>query len=462
MVERVTVPDMMNAREARAQAQRMLLERHPGAVVVCLCMNIAGPVKRTDNIERAFAWGAASVRAVLAPYEKLFDAEIHEKTGPEAMLCLQGDAMEIKRRLCSLEDHEALGRLLDIDVIAPNGEKISRTEIGLPPRKCLLCENDAPVCARSRAHSVDSLFARANAIIDAHFEEVFVKRTAENAQRALLCEVAVTPKPGLVDRHNSGAHDDMDVFTFIHSACTLCGYFETCARIGLSYRGKDAQTCFDALRVPGLLAEADMRRATGGVNTHKGAIFSLGIACASLGMGSGEPFCAEDVLLRCGEMTRLRMQDELECAKQGQARTFGEQVYQKKGVGGVRAEAAGGFASVRETALPRLNDALAAGLSLNDAALCALVALMARTEDTNAVRRGGESGAKAMREKAQALDSRMVAAIAAGKAQEVLDDFRNELTHWDEALTRQRISPGGCADLLAMALLMRFCQEDAQ
>ena len=104
MVERVTVPDMMNAREARAQAQRMLLERHPGASVVCLCMNIAGPVKRTEKIERAFAWGASAVRAVLEPYETLFDAEIHEKTGPEAMLCLHGDAQEIKRRLCFLEE----------------------------------------------------------------------------------------------------------------------------------------------------------------------------------------------------------------------------------------------------------------------------------------------------------------------------------------------------------------------
>ena len=328
MVERVTVPDMMNAREARAQAQRMLLERHPGASVVCLCMNIAGPIKRTEKIERAFAWGASAVRAVLEPYETLFDAEIHEKTGPEAMLCLHGDAQEIKRRLCFLEDGCALGRLLDIDVIAPDGRKLSRTEIGLSPRKCLLCENDAPVCARSRAHSADQLFARAGEIIDAHFEEAFIRRTAENAQRALLCEVAVTPKPGLVDRHNSGAHDDMDVFTFIHSACTLCGYFAACTRIGLAHRGGDAQACFDALRVPGLLAEAGMRRATAGVNTHKGAIFSLGIACASLGMSWGEPFSAEHGLLRCGEMTRLRMQDELENARQGQARTFGDQVYQ--------------------------------------------------------------------------------------------------------------------------------------
>ena len=190
MAERVTVSDMMDAREARAQAQRALLARYPGASVVCLCMNIAGAIKRTENIERAFSWGLRNVKAVLAPCETLFDAAIHEKTGPEAMLCVRADARAIKRRLCALEDGEALGRLLDIDVIAPDGGKISRTEIGLPARRCLLCGNPAPVCARSRAHSADALFEKANAIIDAHFEAAFAKRTAENAQRALLFEVA--------------------------------------------------------------------------------------------------------------------------------------------------------------------------------------------------------------------------------------------------------------------------------
>ena len=121
MAERVTVSDMMDAREARAQAQRALLARYPGASVVCLCMNIAGAIKRTENIERAFSWGLRNVKAVLAPCETLFDAAIHEKTGPEAMLCVRADARAIKRRLCALEDGEALGRLLDIDVIAPDG-----------------------------------------------------------------------------------------------------------------------------------------------------------------------------------------------------------------------------------------------------------------------------------------------------------------------------------------------------
>ena len=460
MAERVTVPDMMNAREARAQAQRALLARYPDAAVVCLCMNIAGPIKRTENIERAFAWGVSRVKAVLAPYETLFDAAIHEKTGPEAMICVRADAKAVKRRLCALEDGEALGRLLDIDVIAPDGGKISRTDIGLPARRCLLCDKPAPVCARSRAHSVDALFERANALIDAHFEAAFAERTAENAQRALLCEVAVTPKPGLVDRHNAGAHRDMDVFTFIHSACALRPYFETCARIGLAHRGGDAAACFDALRVPGLLAEDAMRRATGSVNTHKGAIFSLGIACASLGMGYGAPFDVRETLMRCGEMTCAQMRRELEAAKAGQARTFGEAIYRKAGIGGIRAEAAGGFAGVREIALPRLKAGLAAGLTLNDAALCALVALMANTQDTNAVRRGGEDGARRMRETARALDGEIARELENGAIAESIGGIRQKLAEWDARMSAAGISPGGCADLLAMALLTTFCESD--
>ena len=351
----VTVPDMMQAREARFFMQQTMLARYPGASLVCLTMNVAGPVKTTPAIERAFAWGMEKIRAVLAGAKQLFEADIHEKTGPEAVFVFTGDAREIKRRLCLLEDGCAMGRLLDIDVILPDGGKIARTQIGLPPRKCLLCEADAPVCARSRTHTVSELFERTHAIINEHFGEEFAKYTAQQAQRALLYEVAITPKPGLVDRMNAGAHDDMDVFTFIDSACALREYFETCTRIGLCHRGKAERDCFDALRTPGLLAEAAMKRATGGVNTHKGAIFSLGIYCAALGMGyDGNKSDTMAALARCGGMTRMRMQEELASISEGAARTFGEEIYVRRGVGGVRAEAAGGFASVREYGLPRL------------------------------------------------------------------------------------------------------------
>lgn len=452
----VTVSDMMNAREARAYAQRALLERHPGATLVCLTMNVAGPVKTTARIERAFAWGEGQVRAVLAPHGMLFAHAIYEKTGPEAIFCVRAEAGELKRRLCALEDGAPLGRLLDIDVIGPDGEKRSRTELGLPARRCLLCGQAAPVCARSRAHSVLELRARTEAIIDEHFEAEFAGRVAREAERALLGEVAVTPKPGLVDRANAGAHEDMDIFTFIDSACALRGYFETCARTGLAHRNGEARACFDALRVPGLLAEEAMRRATGGVNTHKGAIFSLGIFCAALGMGyDGEGSDPGRALERCGDMTRERMEQELRRAGEGEAQTFGERLYAQSGVGGVRAEAAAGFPSVLRCALPRYRACRAAGMSENDAGLCVLVALMARAQDTNAVRRGGEEGARAMRKRAQEIDEGIEAWLLGGaqSPQKKGEALRLALSRWDEELSGARISPGGCADLLAMTLL---------
>lgn len=455
----VTVMDMMQAREARAAMQRIMLERYPDAALVCLTMNVAGPVKTTPEIERAFAWGMDQIRAVLGGHEVVFGADIHEKTGPEAVFVVRGDAWEIKRRLCALEDGSALGRLLDIDVIAPEGEKIARTQIGLPPRRCLLCGEDAPVCARSRAHTADELFSKACEIIEAHFAETYAQRVAQEAQRALLYEAAIAPKPGLVDRMNAGAHEDMDVFTFMDSACALRPYFEECAKVGLAHRGGDPAACFDALRTPGLLAEAAMKRATGGVNTHKGAIFSLGVYAAALGMGyDGETSDVRTALVRCGAMTHARMEEELARTSGMTARTFGEQLYQKRRVGGVRAEVASGFASVREGSLPRLCAALEAGLSFNDAGLCALVALMARAQDTNAVRRGGEVAAEALRTAAASLDSEIEAALERETLAAEMAVLRGRLVRWDEELTRARISPGGCADLLALTLLAHMME----
>lgn len=450
-MEEVGVADMMMAREARYHMQRTMLARYPGAALVCLTMNIAGPVKRTPLIERAFAWGDEAVGALLGGWAVLFHAAISEKSGPESVYAVSGDAGAIKRRLCGLEDGSAMGRLLDVDVIAPDGEKISRTDIGMPQRKCLLCGQDAPVCARSRAHTAAELFARANAIMDKHVSDLYAESIAQAAQRALLYEVAVTPKPGLVDRANAGAHRDMDIFTFIDSACALRPYFEACARVGMAHRGGDPRACFDALRGRGLLAEAAMNRATGGVNTHKGAIFSLGVYAAALGMGGGGER-AEAALARCGEMTRERMQAEMEAILAREAKTFGEAIYQSSGVGGVRAEAAGGFACVRESGLVRLRAALDAGLHLNDAGLCALVSLMARTEDTNCVRRGGMEAAAELRRSALAMDARILEAIGAGTLLQEMEMIRAELSQWDAQISAGGVSPGGSADMLALTL----------
>lgn len=100
----------------------------------------------------------------------------------------------------------------------------------------------------------------------------------------LAMEVAAWPKPGLVSRIDSGSHDDMDAGTFGRSADALRPHLAALAEAGAAGAG------LARLRAIGVAAEADMLAATGGVNTHRGAIFGLGLLCAAAGVRALLPF----------------------------------------------------------------------------------------------------------------------------------------------------------------------------
>ena len=124
--------------------------------------------------------------------------------------------------------------------------------------------------------------------------EESVHRIGSLAMQAMLFEVAATPKPGLVDRNNSGAHRDMDYFTFMASAAAIGGTMEKMARAGFLFaenaddgEGKSLEKLLPELKKIGLEGEKKMFAATGGVNTHKGMIFSLGLLCGSAGYLEG-------------------------------------------------------------------------------------------------------------------------------------------------------------------------------
>ena len=106
--------------------------------------------------------------------------------------------------------------------------------------------------------------------------------------------------------------------------------------------------------------------------------------------------------------------------------------------------------------MARLEAALEAGLNLNDAGLCVLTALMACTEDTNVIRRGGMEAAQALSAQARQLDGRIQSAIAAGTICAEMEAVKKSLAAWDERMSEARVSPGGCADLLALTLLAHF------
>ncbi|ODU58121.1 MAG: hypothetical protein ABT01_01010 [Clostridium sp. SCN 57-10] len=243
------------------------------------------------------------------------------------------------------------------------------------------------------------------------------ERLGRLAADALYEEVWATPKPGLVDRANNGAHDDMDYASFLASATVLRPWFVRCAEEGT--RHASPRAALDALRPVGLAAEREMYEATGGVNTHKGALFSLGLLCAAATRVDARGARADGLCAR---------EDGALNARPPQTR--GEQMYLAHGVRGVRGEAEAGFPSVLDLALP----ALCGASDRNEALVTALLRLMATLTDTNVLGRGGLPAAQSVR--ARAAVCRTLADASA----------------LDEALTHERLSPGGCADLLAVSV----------
>ncbi|MHC1771151.1 MAG: triphosphoribosyl-dephospho-CoA synthase CitG [Flexilinea sp.] len=273
------------------------------------------------------------------------------------------------------------------------------------------------------------------------------------AMQSLLVELAVTPKPGLVDRNNSGAHRDMDFFTFQISAAALAIHFYHLAKIGYEFYGIPAEL-FSIIRKAGMDAERDMFAQTGGVNTHKGALFSLGLICAAAGYLCKSPKSTlphTEICAFVKEMTNGLCERELVQLEVTERLTHGERMYLQYRVPGIRGEAESGFASVRIFVYPEMSRLLKENRhSLNDILAHGLLLIMANVVDTNVSSRHDmetvvyvQKCAQSVLEKGGCLTQE---GIAAAKA-------------LDEDFIRKNISPGGCADLLAVSYYL-YCLEN--
>lgn len=448
----VSLMEMLDAREQRAQRQMQLLQQYQ-TTLICFTMNIAGPIKNSPLIRRGFRMGKKLLQQQLMVFQAniLHFEEINEKTGNEAIFVLDCDALTAKRAAVTVEDHTEAGRLFDMDVLRPDGSKVDRQELNLGSRTCLICGGIAQNCARSRTHTVEQLREKTDDLLECALANYESRKTARLACQALLYEVAATPKPGLVDRTNSGSHKDMDFFTFQASAAALWPYFETCFRIGMESVNGSPEDTFALLRAPGMIAEGDMLRATGGVNTHKGAIFSLGILCAALGrMGWEYADKPQWLLYECAQMTAGLVAKDFAGLTPENAKTAGQKLYLQHGITGVRGQAEAGFPAVLKVGLPKLEAGLSNGLSMNDAGCAALLAMLAASTDTNIISRSDYETQQRI-----ALET----AILLHK-----NPFPGEdvLTQMDAEFIQKNLSPGGTADLLAMTYFLHLIKEDAQ
>ena len=403
----ITLQEVLCARDLRAASQRRLLAAY-GLPLLGFTMNIAGPVKRSRLGDFAFWEGLEALRRQLGG--RVLHQEVTDrKTGLEALLVCSLPAEELKALAMDLESGSPAGRLCDMDVIAPDGGKLSRPA----PRTCLVCGGPAAPCARSRAHGLPAVQEAAQALL----EDLAAQRLAELAVQALLEEVDQTPKPGLVDRNNRGAHRDMDRDLFHRSARSLLPYFRQAVTLGL-----ERADCMGPLQAAGLAAERVMLAKTGGVNTHRGAVYAFGLILAAMGSRlarGGDVFAGAAALAESGLPPA--------------AGSHGQRARQRYGASGARGEALAGFPHARHAwaalARPGGRDA-------------ALLTLLAEVEDTNLLHRGGPEGLALVQSRARSILAASPPAYGEG------------LLELDRACIARNLSPGGSADLLALALFL--------
>lgn len=256
------------------------------------------------------------------------------------------------------------------------------------------------------------------------------------AADCLVKELETWPKPGLVSHVDNGSHDDMDAGTFRRSAAAIRPYLQGLADAGALGCG------MGRLRIIGLEAERAMLAATAGVNTHRGAIFGLGLLCAAAGAKAAG---LVDPGLPLGDVVARLWGDSI---LDGPVllHSHGSVARRRFHAGGARIEAANGFPSVYRIGVPALRRAMPAVSQDTEAARVeACFALIASVEDTNLLHRGGLDGLRFAHDAARCF-------IDAGGAR--TSGWRARAQSIHESFVARRLSPGGSADLLAMTLFV--------
>ena len=436
-----TLQEILDAREKRASKQKELLAQY-GKSLLCFTMNIPGPEKWNRNIAIGFYLGCWFIEDTLKGRPVLYKEKSTGVTGGVAYYVVDLPAKQLKQMVMELEEIDPIGRLFDMDVLTPEGEKVSRQELGQGPRKCLLCDNDAAICARSRAHGLDQLKNAVGFYLYVGAREYFTEFISSRAFYALYQEVNTTPKPGLVDKRNTGSHKDMNLRHFFVSANALREYFTKFAEAGFLTRDEEPKETFRKLRPIGMEAEKAMLEATRGINTHKGAIFSIGLLCAAAGRVSPDEWTAERLLAECGKMAEGVVAEDFAGVTAENARSAGQRCYALHGIAGVRGQAEAGFPAVLQVGLPVLKEGLQKGLSLNDAGCVALLHILAATDDTNLIHRSNFETQQRVKQQVQAL------------LEQTPFPAVEEIEKLDDGFIRDNLSPGGSADLLAMCYLL--------
>jgi len=345
---------------------------------------------------------------------------------------------EIKQIGEDFEETHPLGRFIDVDFNDRQGNSVSSGKSKL----CFFCkEKPAIECRRENVHDFDELrsfmFSEMAEYSRKKREELIAKKLSSLAQQAILREISLTPKPGLVDQFSSGSHKDMDYQIFIESTAAISPWFGELVKAGFTFQDRDPTQALPIIRNIGMRMEAAMFEATRNVNTQKGIIFLMGLslfACGKL-FRQSDHFQVDEfrsiINGICKDLVENEMSSSMTLGK-----SHGEKIFLKYGFSGARGEAESGLATVFNFGLPELIHVK----QLNDESLInCLLAIAANNDDTNIL----------YRTNTQTLENfKKLSKVA-------LVNFNIENYHAVIKFCQQEnISPGGSADLLAVTIFV--------
>lgn len=447
------IQQILASRDRRVELQQRLVEKNPQYTLVSAKLNIPGPIKNSKLITQFFIDELLCFEHQLQQKGVLYKVAeewLTAASGPERFYLIKLDSFHVKQLTTQFEESAKQRRLFDLDVLTLFHEKvvsISREQLHQDPRKCLLCDQNAKECARSRKHSLEELQSKITTLISETLISTQKSQVAYQLSqigvKAMIDEVTVWPKPGLVDPLEHGSHPDMDHFLFIKSALAIQNYLEQCACVGLNYHGNSYQEVFEELRTLGKRAEKTMFATTANVNTHKGVVFSLGIMTAAVSIGLNQAKLTEKNIQNIIQKMLANLIKE-DFSKQSTTPTAGEKQYYKYKLGGIRAEAAAGYPVVFDYGLKTFN--IAKDLPLNDRYIVTLMQIARHTEDSTLIKRAKDLNI--IEWKNCQIDHFFdLGATLTEKGREFLAQLQVDFT-------KRNLSLGGSADLLILTIFV--------
>ncbi|NPD85034.1 hypothetical protein HNS38_09710 [Lentimicrobium sp. L6] len=444
---------ILQAREDRAHKRNAIAATANASV--SLSLNIPSYPKHNALCRQVFPWIVDELKIHLLAHRVELGTEemIIDEAGLLYLVAIEeSDDLKLLKNITeSFESNHSVSRILDVDVYDEQAKPVSSGK----KKPCIICKDSSAVeCMREGRHDYEELRAKMFSMLedykDQHSALEISEKLSELCSRALLYEVSLSPKPGLVDYYNSGAHKDMNYYSFLNSTAALAPLWKDFA-LAAWKEDVDLSTALSQIRVLGLKAEQRMFAATRNVNTQKGLIFLLGIAVFSISyLTKMAQELSEQNIRNCiRSICQDMVNTELTASSKKQV-SHGEKTFQKYGIkgAGARYEAQEGFPVVFETALPFLESHrekldFQNKETMGELLSQTLLNIMANTNDSNVLYRKGSKIAEELKKLAsEALLNK---------------DNYNKLASF---CSEEQISPGGSADMLAVTMFFYDVKQE--